>query len=174
MTNQQDENKTPIGIGMIGIAWLLIMVVAALWYQEWAEQQLNPNRKVSGSSNGISTSIKLAANKQHQYIAKGQIGDVHGVFIVDTGATEVVVPQQLARRANLAQGAPSKAMTANGLITVYSTIIPVMNIGPLVIREVEASINPAMQGSGILLGMSALKDMEILHSKGILTITQMQ
>ena len=55
MTNQQDENKTPIGIGMIGIAWLLIMVVAALWYQEWAEQQLNPNRKVSGSSNGIST-----------------------------------------------------------------------------------------------------------------------
>ena len=168
MTNQQDENKTPIGIGMISIAWLLIMVVAALWYQEWAEQQLNPNRKVSGSSNGISTSIKLAANKQHQYIAKGQIGDVHGVFIVDTGATE------LARRANLAQGAPSKAMTANGLITVYSTIIPVMNIGPLEIREVEASINPAMQGSGILLGMSALKDMEIVHSNGILTITQMQ
>jgi aspartyl protease family protein len=63
-------------------------------------------------------------------------------------------------------------MTANGLITVYNTIIPVMNIGPLVIRNVEANINPASQGSGILLGMSALKDMEILHSNGVLTITQ--
>jgi aspartyl protease family protein len=172
MTNLQDKNKSPIGIGMIGIAWLLIMVVAALWYHEWTGQQYNPNQNIVGSNDGGSTTIKLTANKQHQYVAKGKIGNITGVFIVDTGATEVVVPQQLARLANLQQGAPAKAMTANGLITVYSTIIPVMNIGPLKIRNVEASINPAMQGPGILLGMSALKDMEILHSNGVLTITQ--
>jgi aspartyl protease family protein len=172
MSKRQDNNKSPIGIGMIGIAWLLIIAAAALWYHEWSEQQYNPNQHISGGSNASGTTIKLSANKQHQYVAKGKIGNIAGVFIVDTGATEVVVPQRLARKANLQQGSPAKAMTANGLITVYSTIIPVMNIGPLVIRNVEASINPAMQGSGILLGMSALKDMKILHSNGVLTITQ--
>jgi aspartyl protease family protein len=172
MTDPQDKNKSSIGIGMIAIAWLLIMAAGALWYHEWAEQQYNPNQNISGNRSDHSTTIKLTANKQHQYLANGKIGYTTGVFIVDTGATEVVVPQQLARSANLLQGAPTKAMTANGLITVYSTIIPVMNIGPLVIRNVEASINPAMEGSGILLGMSALKDMEILHSNGVLTITQ--
>lgn len=172
MINPQDKNKSSIGIGMIGIAWLLIMAAGALWYHEWAGQQYNPNQNIGGNHDSHSTTIKLTANKQHQYVAKGKIGNTTGVFIVDTGATEVVVPQQLARSANLPQGAPTKAMTANGLITVYSTIIPVMNIGPLIIRNVEASINPAMQGPGILLGMSALKDMEILHSNGVLTITQ--
>jgi aspartyl protease family protein len=172
MSKPQANNKSSIGIGMIGVAWLLIMAAGALWYHEWAEQQYNPNQNISGNRDGHSTIIKLTANKQHQYVAKGKIGDIAGVFIVDTGATEVVVPQQLARSANLPQGAPTKAMTANGLITVYSTIIPVMNIGPLVIHNVKASINPAMQGPGILLGMSALKDMEILHSNGVLTITQ--
>jgi aspartyl protease family protein len=172
MTNLPNKNESPLGIGMIGVAWLLIMAAAALWYHEWSEQQYNPNRKVSGNSNNTSTTIKLTANKQHQYVAKGRIGNITGVFIVDTGATAVVVPQRLAKEANLQPGAPAKAMTANGLITVYNTIIPVMNIGPLVIRNVEANINPASQGSGILLGMSALKDMEILHSNGVLTITQ--
>ena len=49
MTNPQDKNKSSIGIGMIAIAWLLIMAAGALWYHEWAEQQYNPNQNISGN-----------------------------------------------------------------------------------------------------------------------------
>ena len=67
MTNPQDKNKSSIGIGMIAIAWLLIMAAGALWYHEWAEQQYNPNQNISGNHDGHSTTIKLTANTPVSY-----------------------------------------------------------------------------------------------------------
>ena len=157
---------------MIALAWIVIIALASLAYFEWGERQRVPNQHIGNTAGNGKVSIELQANRQHQYLATGEVNDMPAVFIVDTGATNVVIPQQLAQQAELRAGRASKAMTANGLITVYDTIIPTLSIGPLVMHDVVASINPAMQGRDVLLGMSALKDMEIQQSSGTHTIEQ--
>ena len=63
-------------------------------------------------------------------------------------------------------------MTANGPVTVYDTIINQLTIGDIVLYNVPASINTGMQGTGILLGMSALSQVEFVQSGDYLTLRQ--
>ena len=77
----------------------------------------------------------------------------------------MVIPAGLARSAGLNQGYAGQAMTANGLVTVYSTRIDRLTLGAIELRDVRASINPAMDERTVLLGMSALRQIEF-HQQG--------
>ncbi len=50
--------------------------------------------------------------------------------------------------------------TANGMVTAWLTRLDSVSIGPIVVRDVTASINPGMGDMEILLGMSVLKRIE--------------
>jgi len=91
-------------------------------------------------------------------------------FLLDTGATDVVIPAQLAESAGLQPGQAMRAMTANGLVTVYSTTIPTLHLGDITLYDVRASINPGMQGDTVLLGMSALRQVEFTQRADTLTL----
>ena len=68
---------------------------------------------------------------------------------------------------------PRLDRTANGDITVYRTTLDRLRIGPLTLRNVRASINPNMRADDeILLGMSALKHLELITRDGVLTLRQ--
>ena len=52
------------------------------------------------------------------------------------------------------------ASTANGRVKITLTEIATLTLGGITLQNVAANINPGMQGEQILLGMSALKQLE--------------
>jgi aspartyl protease family protein len=82
------------------------------------------------------------------------------VFLLDTGATNVSVPLHLANSLNLVGGVTYPVQTANGIVQVTQTTIAQLSIGDIQLYNVQANINPADQSDEILLGMSALRQLE--------------
>ena len=114
--------------------------------------------------------MELQRNPQGHYLVSGHINGAPANFLLDTGATDVVMSEQLARAAMLERGYPTRAMTANGEVVVYSALVDALEIGAIVLREVRASINPVMQGNTVLLGMSALQHIEFTQRGDSLTL----
>ena len=55
----------------------------------------------------------LESNRQHHYVASGTINGRPVTFLLDTGATDVVIPAQLADRLKLRRGLAARAASYN-------------------------------------------------------------
>jgi aspartyl protease family protein len=90
--------------------------------------------------------------------------------MLDTGATNVAVPQAVANKVGLRKGRAVQVNTANGIATAYTTVIDQLNLGEIQLFDVKASIVPGMQGNQILLGMNVLKQVEFRQLGDQLTL----
>lgn len=170
---ESDRSGKPMGLGMLIAAFAIGLGVLTLFFDNYLGQQSNPNqRPISQVTADGSVEVVLQRNRQGHYVAGGQINNSQATFLLDTGATDVVIPEMLANRAGLQRGAPMQAMTANGVVTVYATRIDELRLGDIQLRDVRASINPAMSGDTVLLGMSALRQVEFTQREGSLTLRQ--
>jgi aspartyl protease family protein len=159
-----------IGGVMLILAWLAGLGLLTLFFGAREERQFNPNQRPNGvSSNGM-TQVVLERNRAGHYVASGTINGEIAIFLLDTGATDVVVSQDLAERAGLSAGASHYAMTANGRIRVRATRLDRLELGSITLRDLSASINPAMSGNTVLLGMSALQQVEFTQRGNQLTL----
>jgi len=142
-------------------AWIIALVLLTLFFNHKLEQQRNPNQAVFTrlDSNGV-REVVLKRNHFGHYVTSGTVNDVPVEFLLDTGASDVAIPAALADRLGLQRGAPVQYQTANGTITAWRTLIDSVAIGPMVVENVPASINPGMHDMEILLGMSVLKHIE--------------
>lgn len=117
--------------------------------------------------------IIIKANNNHHYLVKGTINGYPVNYLLDTGATDVVIPLSLAKKLQLKLGPAISVQTANGIITTYLTRIKEMNIESIQLQNIRANINPQMDNNDeILLGMSALKKLEIRQLDGQLHLIQ--
>lgn len=156
---------------MLFISLAFGLGVLTLFFDSLLGDRDNPNRDpISQSGSDGSVSIELLRNPQGHYLVSGLINGARANFLLDTGATDVVVSEQLAQQAMLERGFPTRAMTANGEVIVYSAIVDALAIGEIVLREVRASINPSMRGNTVLLGMSALQHIEFTQRGDSLTL----
>ena len=175
MTEQQpDQQDAPakMGRGMMTIAWIIALGLLTLYFTHWQEKQYNPNGRVEGLAQSGVNEVRLQRNRQHHYVATGLINETPVTFLVDTGATHVAVPAHISDKLGLKRGAPGLSITANGTVQTYSTVIDKLQLGTIVLDDVRASINPGMQQNEILLGMSALKNVEFSSRDGVLTLRQ--
>ena len=154
------EQQSKMGKWMLIIAWIAGLGLLTLVFDDQLTEQFNPNRSpISDSSQGISE-VRLQQNRGGHYVTSGLVNHQPVVFMIDTGATHVSVPRHLAEKLNLRAGAWYPVQTANGIIQVAQTTIEQLSIGDIQLFNVAASINPADQSDDILLGMSALKQLE--------------
>ena len=161
-----------VGKGMLVIAWVAALVLLTLIFGRWEKHQYNPNSSPDSQMiNGVRQVI-LEENVQNHYVAGGTINGQPVTFLLDTGATDVVIPADLAQKLRLDPGATGMAMTANGPVQVRATRIGELGLGDIRLYDVRASINPGMQGDEILLGMSALKQVEFSQRGGTLVLRQ--
>jgi len=170
-------NNSPqrLGRGMIYAAWIFVLILLTLFFNYFLEQQQNPNQEVATQYNEDgSREVVLQRNRSGHYMATGTINGQPVLFLLDTGATMVSIPEVVADRLNLSRGAPLLASTANGTITTYSTILSSIALGEIELYNVRASINPHMEDEEILLGMTFLKQLEFTQRGDILTIRQYQ
>jgi len=165
------ENQT-MGRGMMALACMLGIGMLTLFFSEVEEQQRNPNQRPVTEMAATTRQVALERNRSGHYMVTGNINRQAAEFLLDTGATDVVVPADIASQLGLQRGRKARAMTANGPITVFETRISELSIGDITLFNVRASINPAMPPPQILLGMSALKQIEFVQRGDSLTLIQ--
>ena len=159
---------------MIWIAWLGFAGLLTWMFDAFLANRYNPNQRVeSVISENQAVEVILQRNRAGHYIADGKINNQAATFLLDTGATNVIVPGELARRLALPRGRAHYAQTANGTITNYSTVLDSVSLGNLTLNRVRASINPKMRGHEVLLGMSFLKQLELVQRGEQLTIRKL-
>ncbi len=162
-----------LGGTMIVLAWLGVLALLSLLFSKLLDWQYNPNKALGSRTldNGIAET-RLLQNRQGHYLANGAINGYEVVFLLDTGASTVSVPQSLARRIGLKEGPVTRSQTANGTISTYRTRLDSVELGAIKLRNISASINPHMQGNEVLLGMSFLRKLEMVQRDGSLTLRQ--
>ena len=157
---------------MLTVTWIGVLAALTFVFANWEERQHNPNMNPESIVEGQIREVILEGNKRHHYVATGRINDEYVTFLLDTGASDVVVPADLAGKLGLEPGARSYAQTANGVVEVRRTRIDSLELGAIQLRNVRASINPGMSGKGVLLGMSALREVEFTQRGNQLTLRQ--
>ncbi len=157
---------------MMFLACVIGMFLLTWYFGDVERDRRNPNRSPESLMMQDAIVVSLKRNRQGHYLVVGEINNHEVEFLLDTGATDVVVPQRLAGRLGLPRGRRGTAMTANGAVTVYNTRIESLRIGAIELHDIDASINPAMDSSTVLLGMSALGRIDFLHQGDSLTLRQ--
>lgn len=160
------------GQGMMFVAVIIGMSMLTWFFAGIEEKQYNPNADPQSYVYAKSVEVPLKRNRFGHYLVNGEINSREVAFLLDTGATDVVVPEDTAQQLNLPYGRRGQAMTANGRVTIYQTTISELQIGEIRLYDVNASINPAMSGGAILLGMSALGKIEFTQQGNTLTLRQ--
>jgi aspartyl protease family protein len=165
-----DLDRTPeqsgqrrMGKGMIIGAWLGLLFILTLFFNSYLEQVNNPNPNPETSVNGVVIEVALHQNRSGHYVANGKINGRDVTFLLDTGATDVAVSDELASTLGLRPGAYITSQTANGIITARQTTLSEVSVGGIRLYNVRASILPGMQGDEALLGMSFLKQLELVQ-----------
>lgn len=160
-----------IGQGMVAAAFVLGIALLTWLFSGVEERARNPNSDPAWfTTAGGAIAVVLERNRAGHYVVSGRINGVDTEFLLDTGATDVVIPATLARSAGLEALGSSQAMTANGVVTVHNTRIERLELGPIALQDVRASINPAMDERIVLLGMSALRQVEFTQRGNELTL----
>jgi len=172
-----DQNNTSphkkSGKLMFYIAWIIALGLLTLFFRPIEERQFNPNTSPSSRSERGIKEVQLSRNRYGHYITSGLINNKKVVFLVDTGASEVSIPQNVAQNLGLQPGMALPRSTANGTIEVYMTELEQLQIGDITLYDLRASINPHMDGETVLLGMSALREIEFRQRGSVLTLTQL-
>jgi aspartyl protease family protein len=164
-----DTRKT--GQGMMALGIIIGMAMLTWFFSGVENRQRNPNDDPQSMMTATITEVPLRRNRMGHYMVSGTINNREAEFLLDTGATDVVIPEKTARRLGLAFGRRGQAITANGTVTVFQTSIDEIQIGEIRLHDVNASINPSMSGA-ILLGMSALGQIEFAQQGKTLTLRQ--
>jgi len=171
--NSSRHSGRKVGQGMLVAAFALGLLALTFFFDGVLQNQANPNQNPSSREiNGGIKEVVLEQNRQGHYIAAGRVNNVPVTFLLDTGATDVAIPDAIASTANLQRGYSGRAVTANGTITVYATQVNELSIGNILLHDIDASITPSMGGDTILLGMSALRQIEFTQRGSTLTLRQ--
>ena len=106
---------------MIALLWLLVLGGGTLLANQWINGREASKLTVLSGANGIAPKLIVRADRYGQYELTGSANGQNVEFLLDTGATEISIPVNVANRLNLIRGRGYPVSTANGQVTVYST-----------------------------------------------------
>lgn len=152
--------------------WVVLLGVASLFLGTWQSHQRNPNQELASQTRNGTIEIELEANRQGHYVANGQINNHPVTFFLDTGATSVSIPESIAEQAGLEKEYSARSQTAAGTVDVWGTTIETLKLGDIRLHDVSATINPATDMDMVLLGMSALGQVDFSQRAGTLTLSK--
>ncbi len=138
----------------MAIAWGLIFLATAGGYGLWQ----NIRRDALAMSPGEGNQVELARMQDGHYYVTLQINGTDVTFVVDTGATGMVLTLEDAKRLGLDPASLAflgTADTANGRVRTAMVTLPLVVLGPFRDEDFRAYVNEG-ELSGSLLGMDYL------------------
>ncbi|TRD20775.1 retropepsin-like aspartic protease family protein [Palleronia caenipelagi] len=151
-SNRMRMGETLRAMVLWGIIFAGVVAVAGLW--PTLRDQVMPQQSVS-----VTGEIRIPRSFDGHYRIVLQLNDVPVEFIVDTGATDMVLSQQDARRIGFEPDTlayTGKARTANGIVPMATVVLDTVAIdGVLEDQRLPASVNGGEMEMS-LLGMSYL------------------
>jgi aspartyl protease family protein len=147
------------------VQWLVVgsLLVAAYVHRDvWVENLRGgapANDAPSRDAVSSGQSVRLRAERNGHFFVVGKVDGMSVRFMVDTGATVIALTGEDARRLGLTPTSRDRAethWTANGTVRVAPVRLKDVQIGSIVVRDVEAVVNERMDGVS-LLGMSFLR-----------------
>lgn len=146
---------------LVVAATFIVLLGAMSWgFGLLFERQQHPNRDIEADASGPRV-VELEANRAGQYLVPGEINGERVTFLVDTGATHVAVPAEIADRVGLRRLGDVAVETAGGRTRASRTVTDRLAVGGIERREVRGSINPSMAGDYVLLGMTFLRHLDL-------------
>ncbi|MGA2552992.1 MAG: TIGR02281 family clan AA aspartic protease [Burkholderiaceae bacterium] len=137
-------------------------------------QTLHLGQFYGGSAQNGRSSTTLTPDGRGHYVTQGSINGGSIIFLVDTGATFVVLSGADAHRLGIAYNdAPQyAASTANGYVTYHKVTLNTVKVGDIVLNNVDAAVQDTGLATGALLGMSFLSRTEISHEGSNMVLTK--
>lgn len=165
--------ESKIGKTMTTVTWLLVLGLLTLVFNRFLESEQNPNQTPQAfiAENNRKV-VVLKMNRSGHYVTSGKINQVAVEFLLDTGATDVAISEKLARKLNLKIIGQSMSQTANGVVPSYRAVLDSVTIGNITLNNIRASIFGGLPGDEVLLGMSFLKQLEMVQKGKTLTLIQ--
>jgi aspartyl protease family protein len=104
--------------------------------------------------------VVLQRDRSGHYLAEGEINGQPVIFLLDTGATSVALPEKMARALGLDFGPQVPVMTAAGQVMAWRTRLDRVSLGEISMTNVSAMITRGSMEE-VLLGMSFLKHFDL-------------
>lgn len=119
-------------------------------------------------------SVTLVSNAQGHFITTGTINGASVRLIVDTGASLIAMGPEDARRAgiNYLAGEKGYANTANGVAIVYRIKLNRVQVGDIVLHDIEGIVHEKLNMPMVLLGMSFLGRLDMRREGDMLTLSK--
>lgn len=147
-----------------GLTWVFFGVLAFLFYQHredlgLGEIALGEERTIfRGALMEGSESIRFPQSRDGHYYVQAEVNNKLVLFMVDTGASNLVLTKKDADRVGIAMNKLEFTIphaTANGMVMAAPVTLHSLVIGPIESYEVEAMVNSGDLDVS-LLGMSVL------------------
>ncbi|MDP1601917.1 MAG: retropepsin-like aspartic protease [Legionella sp.] len=148
---------------MFIVAWLLffgLMFVFFLYYGQERQENFQVHRGV----------LTIKADKRGHYQLTGYINDKPVKFMLDTGATFVAIPEELAQELNIEGRYPITMQTANGEVTGQLTRLEKLAFADFILYNIKAVIIPGNLDNTVLMGMNVLSQFNLSQQDGQLVI----
>ena len=138
------------------LIWVLIfaMVIIAYGFRDTLKRELFPGTPLPAGQDAV----ELRRGPDGHFHARTEVNGVSVEFIVDTGASSIVLSQADARRAGIDLSSldfSGRANTANGLVSTAPVTLGTLRFGDLTASRVPAQVNGGDM-AGSLLGMTWL------------------
>jgi len=158
--------------------WVVIFLAIVAGYQYRYELQdvghritagLIPGSPISDRDGNGTITVTLAKADSGHFEVRGEVNGATVPFIIDTGASSIVLSAQDARRAGLNPDKLSyktPIMTANGMATAASVTLDSIRIGAIERHNIRAMVTADGQMAGSLLGMNFLKTLSGFSVRG--------
>ena len=170
--SEAERNQKRLGTGMFVLGWLGFLALIGFWFNDELGQQNNPNQSLSTRYSEGTREVVLQRNRFGHYVTSGRINGREVTFMLDTGATTVAVPSDIASRLDLPVGRRFMTQTANGTAPAFATTLDSVSIDGITLENVEAAVTPGLKTGEILLGMSFLQNIEFTQRGDSLILRQ--
>jgi len=166
MNNEPTHDPAPLGRAFI---WLAAIGALGGLTALFNAMESGRGEQVSRMDESGRAIVVLQRDDSGHYIAEGAINGRPITFLVDTGATDVALPESAARELGLDFGPQVTVMTAAGPVAAWRTRLARVTVGGLVLENVRATITRGSMNEA-LLGMSFLRHFDLRQQGGQLVI----